>query len=74
MSKPFFYGKFIKECFVAAADVVCPNKANSFKNISFYRMTVNRRVEELALNVEKTLKTKLLAWNFTHCHWMKARI
>jgi hypothetical protein len=66
MSKPFFDREFVKECFVAAAEVVCPNKADASKNIILYRMTVTRRVEELALNVEKTLKTKLLAWNFTH--------
>jgi hypothetical protein len=70
----FFYGEFVKECFVAAAEVVCSNKANAFKNISLYRMTVTTRVGELTLNVEKTLKTKLLAWNFAHWYWMKARI
>jgi hypothetical protein len=66
MSKPFFDGEFVKECFVAAPEVVCPNKTDAFKNISLYRMTVTRRVEKLALNVEKTLKSKLLAWNSTH--------
>jgi hypothetical protein len=60
-SKPFSDGEFVKECLVAAAEVVCPNKADVFKNISLSRMTVTRRVEELTLNVEETLKTKLLA-------------
>ena len=54
----------MKECLVAAAEVVCPNKADAFKKINLSRMTVTRRVEELALNVEETLKTKLLACKF----------
>jgi hypothetical protein len=62
-SKPFSDREFVKECLVAAAEVVCPNKADAFKKISLSRMTVTRRVE-LALNVEETLKTKLLACKF----------
>ena len=31
MSKPFSEGEFMKECLVAAAEVVCPNKADIFK-------------------------------------------
>jgi hypothetical protein len=63
-SKRFSDGEFVKECLVAAAEVVCPNKADAFKKISLSRMTVTRRVEELALNVEEILKTKLLACKF----------
>jgi hypothetical protein len=63
-SKPFSDGEFVKECLVAAAEVVCPNKTDAFKKISLSRMTVTRRLEELASNVEETLKTKLLACKF----------
>jgi hypothetical protein len=63
-SKPFSDGEFVKGCLVAAAEVVCPNKADAFKKISLSRRTVTRRLEELALNDEETLKTKLLACKF----------
>jgi galactitol-specific phosphotransferase system IIB component len=64
MAKQFSDGEFVKQCLVAAAEVLCPNKADAFNKISLFRMTVTRRVEELTLNVEETLKTKLLACKF----------
>jgi hypothetical protein len=43
-SKPFSDGEFVKECLVAAAEVVWPNKADAFKKISLSQMTDTRRV------------------------------
>ena len=58
-SKPFSDGEFVKECLVSAAECVCPKNIDNFKNVSLSRATVTRRVEELAMNVEETLRTKL---------------
>ncbi|CAH1105999.1 unnamed protein product [Psylliodes chrysocephalus] len=54
-SKPFTDGEFIKECIEAAADVLCPSQKQLFSKVSLSGVTVARRVEELAGDIEKTL-------------------
>lgn len=54
-SKPFTDGEFIKECMEAAADVLCPSQKQLFSKVSLSGVTVARRVEELAGDIEKTL-------------------
>jgi hypothetical protein len=54
----------VKECLVAAVEVECPNKADAFKKISLSRITVTREWKNWHLNVEETLKSKLLACKF----------
>ena len=39
-SKPFSEGEFLKECMIAAADIICPKMKNAFTNLSLSRRTV----------------------------------
>src|SRR5258705_8311045 len=48
----------VKECILAAAEVVCPEKKNIFSNISLSRATVARRTEDMAADIEDTLNKK----------------
>ena len=57
-SKPFADGEFIKECIVRVADVICPEKKETFVKISLSRQTITRRVEELGNSIEETLIAK----------------
>jgi len=56
-SKPFADGKFIKECIVCVADVICPEKKDICKNKSA-RQTITRRVENLGNSIQETLIAK----------------
>ena len=57
-SKPFADGEFMKECIVRVADVICPEKKETFAKISLSRQTITRRVEELGNSIEETLIAK----------------
>ena len=57
--KPFTEGSFVKECMLAVADSICPEKKKEFANISLSARTVSRRVEEMATDVRLTLKDHL---------------
>lgn len=63
-SKPFSDGDFIKKCILDAASSVCPKNLDELKKISLSRNTITRRVEELACNVESTLKERLRGCTF----------
>lgn len=41
-SKPFCNGEFIKECLVASAALINPEKKDAFANVSLSRRTVTR--------------------------------
>ena len=43
---------FVKHCLMKAADIVCPQKAQLFKNISLTRNTVAGRIDEMALDLK----------------------
>ncbi|XP_074039888.1 general transcription factor II-I repeat domain-containing protein 2 [Leptinotarsa decemlineata] len=58
-SKPFTDGEFIKECMEAAAEVLCPSQKQLFFKISLSGVTVARRVEELANDIEGSLKERV---------------
>ena len=57
-SKPFANGEFIKECIVRVADVICPEKKETFAKIYLSRQTTTRRVEEHGNSIEETLIAK----------------
>jgi hypothetical protein len=44
-SKSFGEGKFIKECQVDVASIICPEKKKDFENICLSIRTVVRRIE-----------------------------
>ena len=46
--KSYSEGDFVKHCLVKAADIVCPQKAQLFKDISLTRNTVAGRIDEMA--------------------------
>ena len=54
-SRPFTEGLFIKECFLKASEISCPNQKKLFEGISLSPNTVASRIIVLAANVEKQL-------------------
>ena len=46
--KPFSAGDFIKECYVAVVDSVCPEQRSVFETVSLSSRTVRRRIEEMS--------------------------
>lgn len=58
--KPFSDGEYIKECLIAAAEEICPDKVNSYKQISLSHQTVARRIDdissEISLNLDMNTK------------------
>lgn len=55
-SKSFIDGSLIKECIIKAAEFVCPEKAQSFRDISLSRNTVADRITEIADNISSQLQ------------------
>ncbi|XP_077137809.1 general transcription factor II-I repeat domain-containing protein 2-like [Ranitomeya variabilis] len=47
---------FIKQCLVKTAEIVCPEKAQLFKDISLTRNTVAERIDEMSVDVKQQLK------------------
>ncbi|KAK4871623.1 hypothetical protein RN001_015747 [Aquatica leii] len=62
--KPFTDGELMKDCIIAAAEEMCPEKANLFKNICLSANTVARRIDEVAENILAQLSdtNRLLEW------------
>lgn len=54
----------MKECIECVADIICPDKKAQFAKLSLSRQTVARCVEELASNVERTLKYRATNFQF----------
>ena len=57
--KPFAEVKFIKECLIDSAAILCPDKEELFENVSLSRRTVTQRVEDITENMEQQLKDKV---------------
>ena len=55
-SKNYSDGEFVKDCLIVVAECLCPEKKNDFDNICLSRRTITRHIEELATNIESTLK------------------
>ncbi|XP_016061495.1 PREDICTED: general transcription factor II-I repeat domain-containing protein 2B-like isoform X1 [Miniopterus natalensis] len=54
--RPHVEGEFVKECMVAAAELLAPDKVKLFQSVSLSRRTVSDRITDLAQDIEKTLK------------------
>ncbi|GFQ97882.1 general transcription factor II-I repeat domain-containing protein 2 [Trichonephila clavata] len=53
--KPFTDGEMIKECIIAVAEEMYPEKVNLLKTVSMSANTVARRVENIAENISSQL-------------------
>ena len=62
--KPHIEGEFVKECIVAAAKLITPEKVAVFEKISLSRRTVSSRIQKMGDNIEKTLKDKSQDFEF----------
>ncbi|KAJ4436436.1 hypothetical protein ANN_19069 [Periplaneta americana] len=63
-SKSFSDGEFVKECVQSVADIICSDKKTEFAKLSLSRQTVARRIDELAANIEGTLKSRATNFEF----------
>ena len=62
--KPHMEREFVKECIVAAAKLIAPEKVAVFEKISLSRRTVSSRIQKMGDNIEKTLKDKAQDFEF----------
>ena len=46
-TKPFSEGEFVKDCMLAVADEVCPEKKSLFESVSLSATTLTRHVKEM---------------------------
>ena len=60
-SKTFSDGEFIINCLLKATEIVCPEKRQSFANISLISSTISDCISSLAVNVNGQHKKK---WHF----------
>ncbi|CAM1308827.1 Uncharacterised protein r2_g1895 [Pycnogonum litorale] len=57
--KSFSDGEFIKSCLGIFTDFTCPEKKHLLQQTSLSRFTVSRRINQLAENIEETLKERI---------------
>ena len=58
-AKCFTDGKFVKKCMLLALSELCPEKMWMFQTICLSRMTMQRRVADIAANLMDQLKQKV---------------
>ncbi|KAK1333566.1 LOW QUALITY PROTEIN: hypothetical protein QTO34_005951, partial [Cnephaeus nilssonii] len=66
--RPHVEGEFVKECMVAAAELLAPDKVKLFQSVSLSRRTVSDRITDLAQDIETTLKNS--AGDFQFFSWL----
>jgi hypothetical protein len=54
--KSYSEGDFVNQCLVKTAQIVCPEKAHLFKDISLTRNTVAERTDEMSCDLKQQLK------------------
>lgn len=54
--RPHVEGEFVKECMVAAAELIAPDKVKLFQSVSLSRRTISDRITDLAQDIKNTLK------------------
>ena len=57
--KSFSDGEFIKSCLGIFSDFVCPEKKHLIQQTSLSRFTVSHRIDQLAENIQETLKERI---------------
>lgn len=63
-SRPFSDGDFIKECLESICTEICPENARLFSKIPLSRMTIQRRVEDLAKDITEQLLDRLASCTY----------
>ena len=58
-SRPFTDGDFVKECIQSICTKICPEKSSLFNKVPSSRMTIQRRVEDLAKDANEQLHDRL---------------
>ena len=53
--RPHVEGEFVKECMVATAELLVPEKVKLFQSVSLSCRTVSDRIIDLSQDIEKTL-------------------
>lgn len=62
--RPHAEGEFVKECIVATAELLVPDKVKLFQSVSLSRRTVSDRITDIAQDIEKTLKSSASDFEF----------
>lgn len=57
-AQPFNEGEFVKNCMMKVCEIVCPEKKQTFSNVSLSRNTVAERTCDLATNLYELLMEK----------------
>ncbi len=62
--RPHSEGEFVKECLVAAAELLAPDKVKLFQSVSLSRRTVAERITDMAQDIETTLNDTAKKFQF----------
>ncbi|XP_074050066.1 general transcription factor II-I repeat domain-containing protein 2A-like isoform X2 [Macrotis lagotis] len=62
--RPHVEGEFVKDCMVAAAKLLAPDKVKLFESVSLSQRTVSDRIADLAQDIEKTLQDSVGDFQF----------
>ena len=65
--KSYSKGDFVNKCLTDVAEEMCPKMVQEFEKISLSRLTIARRIDELAGDICDTLKDKkknFVSWSF----------
>lgn len=57
--KTFLDGEFVKECLEAVVKDILPDKSNLFSNLSLYRQTVCRRINDISNEIILKLRDRI---------------
>lgn len=57
-AKSYTEGDFVKQCLVKTAEIVCPEKAHLFKDISLTRNTVVEWIDEMSSDLKQQMKSE----------------
>ncbi|GCC18657.1 hypothetical protein chiPu_0018017 [Chiloscyllium punctatum] len=63
-TKSFSDGEFIQECLLDAAELICPEKKETFENVPLSRSTVMRRIGDIVRNLELQLQHRAVNFDF----------
>ena len=62
--KSFTEREFIKKCMSRVVSLICPNEIKKFENVSLSRTTVQRRIEDIAVNITDQLCQKAMQFSY----------
>ena len=62
-SRPFTDGDFVRECLQSITEI-CPENVSLFSKVPLSRMTIQRRVEDLAKDVTEQLHDRLASCTY----------